>query len=140
MSAAVKQVRRIKVIDGRLQYRMIAISLSVVVGGLLVFAGLTALYYALAHAEGRAPSLELLRVVLPPLLINDLAIMVLIIVVGIFATHRIAGPAYRIEMDIERALDGERGVRIRLRRNDAFEDLAEKVNQLIERVDNQRTD
>ena len=81
---------------------------------------------------------ELLLAILPPLLLNDLAIMVLVIVVGIFTTHRIAGPVYRSESDIERVLSGERGVRVRLRKGDAFPDLAEKVNRLIERIDDTR--
>jgi methyl-accepting chemotaxis protein len=134
-----KVKRRIKVVDGRLQYRMIAVSLSLVLAGLLVFALLIGLYYLLLYraADGIARP-ELLLAILPPLLLNDLAIMVLVIVVGIFTTHRIAGPVYRLESDIERALSGERGVRVRLRKGDAFPELAEKVNRLIERIDDTR--
>ena len=50
--------------------------------------------------------------------------MVLIIIVGVFATHRIAGPVYRIESDIERVLAGEKGVTVKLRRSDAFPGFA----------------
>jgi hypothetical protein len=127
--------RRIKVIDGRLQYRIIAIALTIVVAGLLLFAGLTVLFLLLAGPGRGMPSRELLLQVLPPLLLNDIAIMALIIVVGIVATNRIAGPVYRIQRDIDEALSGARGVRVRLRGQDAFGELAEKVNQLLERVD-----
>jgi hypothetical protein len=134
-----KVKRRIKVVDGRLQYRMIAVSLSLVLAGLLVFAVLTGVYYLAVHraADGGSRP-ELLLSILPPLLLNDLAIMALVIIVGIFTTHRIAGPIYRLESDIERTLSGERGVHVRLRKGDAFPDLAEKVNQLIERIDDTR--
>jgi len=74
-------------------------------------------------------------IVLPPLLINNLLIMFLIIVVGIFYSHRIAGPMYRIEMDIKRVLDGEKGVTIRLRKKDKLKSLADLVNQLIKKVE-----
>ena len=131
--------RKVKVVDGKFQYRMVAISLSVVLLGLLVFAAVTALFYGIASAAGKAPSPELLLLILPPLLLNDLAIMVVAIVVGIFTSHRIAGPVYRIAADIDRALAGERGVRVSLRRKDALSDLAEKVNALIERIDGART-
>jgi nitrogen fixation/metabolism regulation signal transduction histidine kinase len=77
-------------------------------------------------------------VILPPLLLNDLAIMVIAIVIGIFMSHRIAGPVYRIAEDIDRVLSGERGVRVHLRRKDALEELAGKVNQLLEFIDNER--
>jgi methyl-accepting chemotaxis protein len=140
MSVSGKATRRIKVVDGRFQYRMIAISLTIIVLGLLLFAGITALYYVLARAGGKVPNPEILLVILPPLLLNDLAIMILVIVIGVYTTQRIAGPVYRIAMDIDRALSGERGVRISLRRQDSLAEFAEKVNQLIERFDDARSD
>ena len=82
---------------------------------------------------------EILLVILPPLLLNDLAIMILVIVVGIFTTHRIAGPVYRIAMDIDRRLSGRAGrARAACAGSDSLADLAEKVNQLIERIDDAR--
>ncbi len=75
-------------------------------------------------------------IVLPPLLINNLLIMLIIIVVGIFYSHRIAGPMYRIETDIKRVLDGEKNVRINLRKKDKLKSLAELVNQLIKKLEN----
>jgi methyl-accepting chemotaxis protein len=79
------------------------------------------------------PGVNRLELILPPLLINNLAIMAFIIVIGIFATQRVAGPIYRMEKDIERVLGGEKGVRIKIRRKDSFPHLAAKVNGLIER-------
>ncbi len=81
------------------------------------------------------PGVNRLELVLPPLLINDLLIMIFVIVVGIYSSHRIAGPAYRIRKDIDRVLGGEKGVRVRLRKNDALPEIADKVNQLIERIE-----
>jgi len=131
--------RHIRIIDGRFQYGTIAAALTIVLAGVLLFAGGTTLYYLLlARAAGSAARPELLLVILPPLLLNDLVIMLLFIVLGILATHRIAGPVYRIEVDIERVLAGEKGVRVRTRKRDAFPDLAERVNELIERIDNSR--
>jgi methyl-accepting chemotaxis protein len=138
MSRSGAVARKVRVVDGRFQYRMIAVSLSVVLLGLLVFAGVTALYYGIASALGKAPSPDLLLVILPALLLNDLVIMVVAIIVGVATSHRIAGPVYRIAADIDRTLAGERGVRVSLRRKDALADLAEKVNALIERVDGKR--
>ena len=138
MSRTGKQARRLKVVDGRFQYRLIALSLSVILLGLLLFAGLAALYYVIAGAAGKALDPRILLVILPPLLLNDLAIMVVVIVVGIRMSHRIAGPVYRIAEDIDRVLSGEQGVRVSLRRKDALEDLADKVNQLFEHIDDAR--
>jgi methyl-accepting chemotaxis protein len=133
-----RQRRHLRVVDGRYQYRTIAVSLSVILCGLLVFAVVIVVIFLAARASGGSPRPEALLEILPALLINDLAIMILVIVVGIFTTHRVAGPVHRIMMEIDRVLDGERGVRVRLRRHDSFPDLAEKVNQLIERIDGSR--
>jgi methyl-accepting chemotaxis protein len=78
------------------------------------------------------PGVNRLELILPPLLVNNLAIMLFMIVVGIFISHRIAGPVFRVEKEINRVLAGEKGVRVKLRKNDSFPELAEKVNGLIE--------
>lgn len=75
------------------------------------------------------------ELVLPPLLLNNLIIMVLITIIGLFYSHKIAGPIYRIETDIARVLGGEQGVRIRLRKGDKLMSLADNVNKLIDRLE-----
>jgi methyl-accepting chemotaxis protein len=135
-----RRPRRRKVVDGRLQYGMIAVFLTVIVAGLLLFAAVVAVFLFITGEGDAAAQAAFLRSVLPWLLLNDLAIMIVAIVTGIIATHRIAGPIYRIESDIDRALAGEAGVTIRLRRTDAFPALARKVNQLLEHLDRSRAD
>jgi hypothetical protein len=132
--------RRLKVVDGRLQYGMIAVALTVVVAGLLLFSAVTAAAVFLAGEGKETGGAALISFILPWLLLNDLVIMALAIVVGIFATHRIAGPVFRMESDIDGVLGGETGVSVRLRRTDAFPGLARKVNQLIEKVEQARGD
>jgi methyl-accepting chemotaxis protein len=75
------------------------------------------------------------ELVLPAILVNNLIIMILVSIIGIYYSHRIAGPVYRINLDIRRILDGETGVRIRLRSNDGLQDLARMVNLLAERLE-----
>src|SRR5208337_2108332 len=133
-----RNARHIMVIDGRFQYGTIAVALTIILAGVLLFAGGTTLFYLLGHMSGSPARPELLLVILPPLLLNDLVIVLLFIVLGILATHRIAGPVYRIEVDIERVLAGEKGVHVHTRKRDAFPDLAERVNELIERIDKSR--
>ncbi len=130
-----RHARRMKVVDGRLQYRIIAVLLTTIVAGLVLFAVVLGLIALWARGTGQGPLGPRLLRILPALLANDLLVMLLLIIVGIVMTHRIAGPAFRMEADIDRALAGERGVRVRLRRHDAHAELAEKVNQLLERID-----
>ena len=129
--------RRIKVIDNVFQYRLIAVLLTVVLGGLVTFA-LASVVVALAAGGMSLAALQRMYSALPPILLNDLVIMVLLIIMGIFMTHRIAGPVYRVQKDIQRVLDGEKGVRVKFRKGDSFPELAVKVNSLIERIDGTR--
>jgi methyl-accepting chemotaxis protein len=81
------------------------------------------------------PGVNRLELILPPILINNLAIMLFVILIGIFTTHRIAGPAFRMQQEIERVLAGEKGARVTLRKKDSFHALANDVNKLIERFE-----
>ena len=134
--------RRKKLINRQFQLRSIAIWLTVVLAGFLMCAAGLALSYWISWAGGDAPAtasvVRRFEILLPPLLANDLLIMLIAIVAGIFTTHRVAGPIYRMESDIDRVLSGETHARVRLRRGDAFPELAEKVNELIERLDDSR--
>ncbi|HTP57424.1 MAG TPA: hypothetical protein VMM82_00815, partial [Spirochaetia bacterium] len=113
--------------------RMIAVLLVIVVCGAAAFTAGALVVYAIAGA--RASSSQGLLSLFPSILINDLVIMVLLIVAGIFLTHRVAGPVFRVQSDIDKVLAGEKNVRVKFRRSDAFPELAEKVNKLIERID-----
>lgn len=80
------------------------------------------------------PGLKRWELVIPPILINNLVIIVIIAVIGIFYSHRIAGPVYRMKTDIARVLEGEKDIRITLRKKDALKEIADSVNLLIERI------
>lgn len=71
------------------------------------------------------------EIIVPPILINNLFIMIVISVIGIFYSHRIIGPVYRINRDLQRALDGEEQVKIVVRDYDKFSDLAARINRLL---------
>jgi len=71
------------------------------------------------------------EIIVPPILINNLLIMIVISVIGLFYSHRIVGPVYRINRDLQRVLDGEDDVKIHVREKDQFQGLAGRVNKLI---------
>ena len=156
--------RRNFVVDKRFQYRFIASFLLLVVLSLLLFSGGMATYYWIRYMAGEnvfaefiyiqkqvrvtndegevvgtrsemQPPVNRLELILPPILINNLVIMIIIAVIGIFYSHRIAGPIYRMQQDLTRVIEGEEGVRIRLRKKDTMQSLANKINQLIEKAE-----
>ena len=46
----------------------------------------------------------------------------------VFYTHRIAGPVYRFSVTLKAMAEGKLGIRIKLRKNDYFENLGEGIN------------
>lgn len=85
------------------------------------------------------PPVKRINIILPPLLINNLVIMVAIAVIGIFFSHRIAGPVYRMMKDIQRVINGEPGVRVHLRKKDSLHELAERLNALFDEREKEKT-
>ena len=77
------------------------------------------------------PPVNRIELILPPIIINNLIIILIISVIGVFYSHRIAGPVFRMEKDINRVLQGEKGVVVKLRKKDKFKALADNINQLI---------
>ena len=56
------------------------------------------------------------------------------IVVGLYFSHKLAGPIYRFKLELQRIADG-RGLRtIRLRKGDDFQDVADVLNSALEHV------
>ncbi|MBT3273949.1 MAG: hypothetical protein HN368_12405 [Spirochaetales bacterium] len=78
------------------------------------------------------------EIIVPPILINNLFMLILVSVLGLIYSHRIAGPAFRINRELRRVLDGEPGVQIVLRKQDQFRDLAGRINEVLTELDRVR--
>ena len=59
--------------------------------------------------------------------------ILLLIWVSLFV-HRIVGPLYRLDRELEKAIQGEKIPKIKFRKNDCFSSIAEKINILIEKL------
>lgn len=68
------------------------------------------------------------------LLKNMSILAVLIFIVAIFVSHRIAGPIHRIKSIIRDIGDGKLDTRIYLRKTDELHDLAEELNKMQENL------
>ena len=148
-------------IDKKFQYRFIASFLLLVVVSLFVFSGSMFGYYWIRYMAGEnvfsefiyiqkqvrvvneegevtgtrsemQPPINRIELILPSILVNNVIIMAIIAGIGIFYSHRIAGPIYRIEKDLARILGGESGVKIKTRKRDSMKSLVAKINQLID--------
>lgn len=63
-------------------------------------------------------------------------LVVLIAISTIFISHRIAGPIYRFEQSAKRISEGDLTLRIKLRRGDELQELANCFNVMTEKLEN----
>ena len=61
-----------------------------------------------------------------------------IVLVGVVEAHRTAGAAFAIRRTIDALNAGTRGARVRLRRGDHLQELAQAINRLAETLDAER--
>jgi len=66
------------------------------------------------------------------ILVSMLLIAPLVVMIGIFASHRIAGPIYRIEKRLVSLVGGDLTAPLTLRRNDELMSLASGINMVTE--------
>ena len=56
-------------------------------------------------------------------------------IIFIFHSHRVAGPLYRFEKDLEKIAQGNLTLRLNLRKKDEFQGLAKSLNRFTEEMD-----
>jgi hypothetical protein len=56
------------------------------------------------------------------------------IVVGLYFSHKLAGPIYRFKLELQRIADGREVRPIHLRNGDDFQDVADVLNRALERA------
>jgi methyl-accepting chemotaxis protein len=102
---------------------------------LVVIAG--GLFYVLANRELSAEYYKahstlryVMQNLLPWLLLVNLAGILVALFLAVFYTHRIAGPAYRIQQDLKKVGQGILTTRVRTRRRDQLKDLESEINRV----------
>ena len=140
MAESVPRKRRFKyLVDKEFQFKHLRILVLFMTFGVVI--GALAVYHSLwSYMSGMG---VLRHEVFAPL-INSIGLTVLLeiillvplcIIASIFVSHRIAGPLIRIESTLKSIVDGDFGVRIKLRKHDEFDSIAESVNSLAQRLD-----
>lgn len=61
-------------------------------------------------------------------------IFLIIFFYAVIISHRLAGPIFRLEKDLDRIIAGDHSVRVKFREKDALDNLANKLNQVLERL------
>ena len=102
---------------------------------LVVIAG--GLFYVLANRElsfeyykAHSTLRYVMQNLLPWLLLVNLAGILVTLFLAVFYTHRIAGPAYRIQQDLRKIGQGVLTTRVKTRRRDQLKDLESEINKV----------
>lgn len=93
------------------------------------------LFYMSAQSEN-LESTTMFRLVLPALVASNILAIIISAIFGLFYSHRMAGPVYRLEESIKSIIAGNLDFHIRLRKNDEFKELADALNELITSLKN----
>jgi HAMP domain-containing protein len=81
---------------------------------------------------GRGPTgMELLVASVRPLTIILPVVFVVLAVMVVFISHRIAGPLYRLKQYMEKIENGDYSVTLKFRQNDAIHDVADSFNRMV---------
>jgi methyl-accepting chemotaxis protein len=95
------------------------------------------LFYVLANRELSAEYYKahstlryVMQNLLPWLLLVNLAGILVALFLAVFYTHRIAGPAYRIQQDLRKIGQGILTTRVKTRRRDQLKDLESEINRV----------
>jgi len=88
----------------------------------------------LANVYPQGRLISIVNTVNTRMILSLLLVTPLIIVIGIYASHRIAGPIYRIERFLKSMASGELSEPLTLRKNDELMLLANGINSVAESI------
>ena len=75
-------------------------------------------------------STDRFKIMIFPLLLTAIVLIIVISIYSLFFSHRMAGPIYRIRVSLDRMLSGDNDFIIKVRKNDFFQNIVDKLEQL----------
>ncbi len=91
----------------------------------------------LSHLQNAWPALVDVALDIWPAI---LALILLFAAASVYVTHRLAGPLHRLEQCAREHAEGNLGIRVRLRKGDHLQDLANMTNEAIENIEHAMID
>lgn len=135
-----KYKRRHYLINKAFQFRMTGMMLLLVLGATVITTLVNHFFFLasivrFSEEYGRPPTgNELLVASTRPLLIIIPLAFVLLAILCVFVSHRIAGPLQRLKAYMQMVQNGDYDVHLRFRKGDAIHDVAECFNGMVEGI------
>lgn len=72
------------------------------------------------------------------LVVGSILFLIITSLIGVLFSHRVAGPLYKMKKTFEQITNGDKNLRIHLRPNDEFVDLAETCNKMLDSLNEKK--
>jgi methyl-accepting chemotaxis protein len=108
--------------------------LTTVAAGLIIYIGASRAIEAETYRAHVQALRQTGQIFLPFLLVGNLVAAIAVLVLGIFYTHRVAGPIYQIEQRLARLRDGDFQISFKIRQADRFHSLNDALNGVAEAI------
>lgn len=134
--------RRIYLIKTKLQLKYAGIILMFmfvtawIVGSTVYYTGWLLMGEKLANVYPQGRLVSIMRVIDLTLILRLLLLTPLVVLLSIFLSHKIAGPLYRVERFIKGVARGDLSAKLRLRKGDELQELAEAINDMTDDLKN----
>lgn len=122
------------------QLHIIMMIVGMVTLGAILTTGLICLIYVIQYKSGNFyyvvpgtmefKTQNIVNMILPGLISAEIAMVIISFVIGVFLSHKIAGPIYRFEKSVETIGTGDLTLNVKLRSKDEFQELAEYLNKM----------
>jgi methyl-accepting chemotaxis protein len=130
--------RRQKIVDKPFQYRLIALLASIWAANSAFTVAIFYFYqehlltfYDLFPRDGVRPAIPLHALFPLSIVTAFLFGLAVVVIVGIYLTHHIAGPLYRIKVSLKRLATGDFNFQIKFRNRDFLQDFPGYFNQTL---------
>lgn len=90
-----------------------------------------------AHFETLRHTMDML---LPWLIFVNITALIVVIVLAVFLTHKISGPAFHLIRDLDRLKEGDLTVRTTLRKRDRLREISDAFNEAVAKLDEKMAD
>lgn len=138
MEQRTRYVRKQYIVASKFQLRYIGLILALVFltaalcSYVVYYTSMLLLGDKLANVYPQGRLISIVNMVNLRMLLSLLLITPLIVMIGIWASHKIAGPIYRIEKFLNAMAEGQLTQQLTLRKNDELVSLADGINKLAD--------
>ena len=123
------------------QFRYLRLVLAAIILPVLLFSACLyyLIFYLMAEQLGIPESIAynlipVLKKINLILLFGLPAVSAAVLFWGVLISHRIAGPIYRLEKDLEKIAGGDFSLRIKIRKKDELGSIAAGINKVLDRI------